>query len=285
MIYHINIGQKNPYMTSQNIALVSTSNQISQSDLANTAAALQLQIKDLQKVWGVDGTISYFPDINDIPFGYWRIIVADNINQPNEEGFHLTQLNQPYAMVHADAQIWQITCSHEMCEMLVDPIGNQLRKAAGVDIFGGLMVSYLLEICDPCQHSDNSYLINGIPVCDFYTPNFFDASKRPGVSYSNNGSIIEPLQIVNGGYVSFIDPSTNQWYRTFNINGELKTTEAPVGNSGSLRIDIDRVPKNPALFAQHGILKEEHIRTIEMTKKATAHDAARWKNEISKYIK
>ena len=38
-------------------------------------------------------------------------------------------------------------------------------------------VSFLVEVCDPSEASDNAYSANGILVSDFYTLNIFDPVK------------------------------------------------------------------------------------------------------------
>jgi hypothetical protein len=46
-------------------------------------------------------------------------------------------------------------------------------------------------------------------VSDFYTPNFFDPAAATGVRYSFSGKITRPRQILDNGYISWVDPSMN----------------------------------------------------------------------------
>jgi hypothetical protein len=111
-------------MLVRNLALVSLTSKTTAADVAMTASALQKQAtRDLGPLWDISATVDYFPDLNSVPVGYWPIIISDNINQPGAAGFHTDKNNQPYALVQFDPT-WQLTCSHEAMEMLVDPYGN-----------------------------------------------------------------------------------------------------------------------------------------------------------------
>ncbi|MBV8379199.1 MAG: hypothetical protein JO369_00345 [Paucibacter sp.] len=42
-------------------------------------------------------------------------------------------------------------------------------------------------------------------VSDFITPNYYDSDARPGVRYSFQGNITRPRQMLDGGYISFVN--------------------------------------------------------------------------------
>ncbi len=242
---HIRAGNKQPFMT-KNIALVSLSTKISLADLAQTAAALQKQAtRDLGPIWDVEATVDYFPDIKSIPHGYWPIIIAEDIEKPDIAGYHTDNNNQPYCMVKSDPS-WQLTCSHEMCEMLVDPCGNRLVSASSI-MPGRGKVSYLVEVCDPCEDASFAYSINGILVSDFYTRNYFDSVPVSGMRYSFTGSITKPLEIKKNGYLSWVDPINNQWYQAtyFGTSIKISPLEGMKNVGASLRSKVDKLTKNP----------------------------------------
>src|SRR5262249_27155959 len=61
------------------LALVSDTSGVSFSDLTRTSAALQKQVtRDFGPVWGVRATVDAFETLEDIPLGYWPIIVRDD---------------------------------------------------------------------------------------------------------------------------------------------------------------------------------------------------------------
>jgi hypothetical protein len=57
---------------------------------------------------------------------------------PDEGGFHLDKKNQPYAEVIGtpDSNDWTLDASHEIVEMLVDPMGNRLQSSQAIEISG-----------------------------------------------------------------------------------------------------------------------------------------------------
>src|SRR4051812_33471184 len=107
------------------VALVGDTPNLSASELTAVTAALQKQIsRDLTQYWELDASISPFVSLDDVPPGYWPIIVRDDINN-EAAGIHCDESGQPLALVTFDAN-WSVTASHEMLEMLVDPFGNHL---------------------------------------------------------------------------------------------------------------------------------------------------------------
>ena len=111
------------------LALISESNQIPQADVQKVSAALQKQAsRDLAPIWEISATVDSFDKLEDVPTGYWPIIVRDDINTPGAGGIHEDKNGQPFALVQAASSIdeWSLTASHEAMEMLVDPFGNRL---------------------------------------------------------------------------------------------------------------------------------------------------------------
>src|ERR1041384_4625958 len=155
------------------VALVSESDQVPIGDVMKVAAALQKQAtRDLAPIWEISATVDSFATLEDVPMGYWPMVVKDNIGY-NAAGIHLDKDNQPFALISSgDFDTWALTASHELCEMLVDPFGN--RVIAGDSPKPGQgRVNFLVEVCDPSEASQFGYSVNGVLVSDFYTPHFF----------------------------------------------------------------------------------------------------------------
>ena len=112
------------------LALVSDTPELGVSELTTVAAALQKQIaRDVAPIWDLQGTVDGFMHLDDVPPGYWPIIVRDDIEK-DFAGFHCDQEGQPMALVTSGPG-WSVTASHEAIEMLVDPFGN--RTVAGTN--------------------------------------------------------------------------------------------------------------------------------------------------------
>ncbi len=229
------------------LALVSESSQIAKADVQKVSAALQKQAsRDLAPIWEISSTVDAFDKLEDVPAGYWPIIIRDDIGTPGAAGVHEDRNGQPFALVQASSSIdeWSLTASHEALEMLVDPSGNRLVAGDSPKADQG-RVSFLVEVCDPSEASDNAYSANGILVSDFYTPNYFDPVKAPGVRYSYTGAITEPRQVLKGGYLSWEDAVSGSWWQEiwFDTAQPSFRNIGPIDpkTAGNLRAAIDRL--------------------------------------------
>lgn len=194
----------------RHLALVSEASGISLADLSLIGAALQKQVtRDLAPLWYIQATVDCFGSLANVPPGYWPIIIRSTLPASAQAGIHEDNAGQPFALVPASAS-WSLSASHEAMEMLVDPFGQ--RTVAAQSLMAGQgRVDFLVEICDPCQAS--GYGINGVPVSDFFTPNYFDPVTNPAVRYSYTGAIKAPRQILKGGYLSWHDPVSGHWFQ------------------------------------------------------------------------
>jgi hypothetical protein len=215
------------------IALVSLTRELATRDLLRAGAAVQKQLtRDFGPIWGLRATLDTFDDLESVPSDYHPIVVfayaeelvgqlevmigpeytarlIDDFERDRLTGLHLNAFTrQPFALVEA-SDAWSVTISHEVIEMIADPFGNRLIAAAHPQD-ARQRVKYLLEVCDPCQAV--WYPVNGVPVSDFYTPRYFDPVGIEGGRYSFTGQIERPLQILEGGYLTWIDPEDSALY-------------------------------------------------------------------------
>jgi hypothetical protein len=205
-------------MLTQQVALVSEIQGFDFSALTSVSAALQKQVtRDVAPIWGVQSTVDAFQSLDDVPLGYWPLIVT---NQPlgNAAGVHMDQDGQPYALVEV-SDSWSLTASHECLEMLVDPYGNRTIAGPSPKADQG-RVEFLVEVCDPCEDAAFAYTVNDVLVSDFYTPHFFDPTAGDNVAYSFSQAIPAPRQVLNNGYLSWHDPVADQWWQRTMFNGE-----------------------------------------------------------------
>jgi hypothetical protein len=228
------------------VALVSESKQITASQLTKVSAALQKQaVRDLVQFWNVKATVDAFPKLEDVPVGYWPIIIMDDIHESGAAGVHLDNNGQPFALVTASNRldIWSLTCSHELIEMLVDPFGNRLVSGDSPKADQG-RAQFLVEACDPSEGAQFAYTVNGVTVSDFYSIRFFDPVAAPGVRYSFTGAIRRPRQVLRGGYLSWLDVASNTWWQETWFNGNqpsFRNLGQLSARNGSLRSQIDRL--------------------------------------------
>ena len=275
-------------MLSKHIALVSKTTKIKSSELQQVAAALQKQAtRDLGPIWGIEATVDAFTKLKDVPGGYWPIIIKEKIDDPSAAGYHSDKYRQPFALVKHD-EGWPLTCSHEMCEMLVDPFGNRMVTSGSIKDGQG-RVNYLVEVCDPSEDDSFAYSVNGIMLSDFYTPHYFDPVTASSIRYSFTGVITKPKQVLKGGYLSWLDPATGKWWqatffgthlRVDDISGKMDMLE------GSLRSRIDRITATPRTTdgvskAHQKISKSQAVSEVKYGLKNESH----WEQEINRILK
>jgi hypothetical protein len=223
------------------VALVDASGTIPAADLAEVAGALNQQVlADLAPAWHVAATVGAYPKA---PPNTWKIELRKVIPGSGALGYHSDAHNQPFSLVDVDAGEWTVTASHELLEMLGDPWGNRLHGAKALPGWRGTSkrVRYLLELCDPCERF--TYEIGGVPVSDFLLPSFYRSTARGTNRYSFLGKLTSPLEVADGGYISFVDPADDHVWQRFVRNGQVQDKDWGVQELGAemLRERSDRL--------------------------------------------
>jgi hypothetical protein len=201
-------------MSSWQIALIDKTahSEVPAGQLEHIAAALQQQVDNhFAPAWGVRADISA-PAAGEVPPpGAWQVSVVDSV--PDAGGVHLDNAGVPYAQAVFGPQL-SIAISHEVLEMLVDPLGN--RFALGPDIdpsFQGQVheVFYLVEVCDPCEVT--SYAIGDVQVSDFVYPSFYNPTGTAPFDYKNTlaAPLTHPVPL--HCYISWLDPADWKWHQ------------------------------------------------------------------------
>jgi hypothetical protein len=254
------------------VALVSLTRTISTSHLLQVSAAVQKQVtRDVAPLWGIRATVDTFERLEDIPNDYHPVVLFGEPDEllPQLEikvgdigaarlveqfragrigGIHLNAYTrQPFSLIKVEDG-WSVAVSHETVEMLIDPYGNRLIGAAH-PLDPEERVKYLVEVCDPVQTV--AYTVNGWLVSDFYTPRFFDPVRNPAAFYSFTGAIDGPLQLADGGYISWIDPRDSGLYQLQGGTDEpvlLADISSLARTSAPLRTVVDTNAMTPHLM-------------------------------------
>jgi hypothetical protein len=214
-------------MKSRLVAIVdrTSSPGIAAADLARLAAALQVQLdRDYLPVWGGGPAKIVFSGRDgsqpNAP-GVWPIYLLDSL-QGGEGGVHLdTRKKHPYAEVSAADKDWTVAVSHELLEMLTDPLGNRFVTAPSLDPkANGRAVHFLVEVGDPCEV--NAYGIDGIDVSDFVTPDYYDVNAPAGTELDFLRQLTKPFEVGQGDYISWLDPADGRWHQ-IDPHGNLVT--------------------------------------------------------------
>jgi len=132
-----------------------------------------------------------------VPRGAWPMRKLDQSQAGL--GVHLDNNGKPFAEIQAGTD-WTITASHEMLEMLVDPLGKKLMSDKNIDPPSeGHQVQYLVEVGDPAEVF--AYQINGVSLSDFITPEFYDLNAAPGTSCDFLNQLPSALEVPAGCYI------------------------------------------------------------------------------------
>lgn len=221
--------------------LISRTNFLDFSDLQKIAASVDAQLKDdYYPIWRRKADIIAYQHESDAPLGSWKVYIQERLDAPGALGYHTDEHNQPVAYVQYDQDLNAlcVTVSHECLETVSDPFGNRLIVA--IHPSANHKVRILCEVCDPSE--SKSYTKLGLQVSDFYTPEWFDDAKIVGMKYSFMDVIPGPRQLLNGGYMSFID-TDNKWRQVTWFNGSKPILTPPLNwelkDGQSLREMVD----------------------------------------------
>jgi hypothetical protein len=206
----------------QHIALVPEAGGINASELARVCAALQKQLtRDLAPMWGISATINSFPHLEDVPLGYWPIIITF-CELGDQAGVHIDKNGQPYAQVEMSPG-WSLHASQACLDMLVNPFARKVVAGPSPRPDQG-PVEFLLEIGAPCNDPDCAYVIDDVLVSDFCTPAFWGSSSGSDRSYSFTGALQTPHQVMPGGHLTWHDPIADKWWLRHHLNQTLVDT-------------------------------------------------------------
>ncbi len=234
-------------MPTTRIALLSEIPDITTGELQRTAAAVQRQLTDdFGPAWQIDATIHSFASDEDVPDDCWRVTVTWDV--PKGDGVHQDDAGTPVAFVEW-VDDWSAVVSHEVMEMLADPDGSRLISAPSIKAGQGV-VSYLVEVSDPCEAAQFHYEIDGLKVSDFCLPAYYDAASTPGGTYSHRGNLLAPHDVRPGGYLTWNDPSDGHWWQARWFDGAQPSFHdlgtAPPTGSFRAWIDAATMPAQTA---------------------------------------
>ena len=214
--------------------------------------AINLQLREVKNVWHADGFVGVVEDGTPVPPEHYIVELVPKIDDPTLGGIHyFNERGNVFATVPVQGPNlndgsgrrvpWSLALSHEVLEMIVDPYGDRTQEADA--IVGEGKVSYLKEICDPCQHLMFAKEINGHLVSDFYTPEYFEKGAWNKGPFSAYKSITKPLEILPGGYICWRD-AQGRWFRGDWSKNKKQVTERELFDfrllpAGSLRERID----------------------------------------------
>jgi hypothetical protein len=129
----------------------------------------------------------------------WLFIYFDDADEAGAEGYHdLTHHGQPVSKVFVTTSLEDnvpvsVTASHELFEMVIDPIANLWAQATN-------RTQYAYEMCDPVE--EDTFMVDGIEMSNFLHPSWFEPFKHPPrTKFDHLGKLKRPFSMTKGGYV------------------------------------------------------------------------------------
>lgn len=202
--------------------------------LLDALPAFRRQTYHVREWWrtSVEDLIFGAPPVPDA----WQIIVADDSDQAGALGYHdFTPGGRPVAYVFAktdrdNGYDWQVTLSHELCEMIVDPWISATMQTADARF-------HAVELCDPVEDESYGYSIHveghsPVLVSDFVTPNWFIPGAPSRYSYRQHAT--KPLEVLTGGYAYYWE--NGQWLSEDHLGQKSTPEEFAKAHPGKTRL-------------------------------------------------
>jgi len=215
------------------IIAVNRSSVLTDDQIKVCLPAFQQSMDDFASIWGIQGTIGFAGSGDEPADGSWQLMILDHTDTPGAGGYHYDQDGQVGGKVFAadaiDAEApWTIDFTHEMLEMLGDPLTGTLVTVPGQSL------QWFREVCDPCEADQYGYLIGEVWVTDFVTPAYGDGAG-PLFDFKNNLTAGAPT-LLPGGYVTMYDPATGEYHQKFAKQADGKLSRRALHSRRMLHI-------------------------------------------------
>lgn len=197
------------------IVLVNKSTVLSDDQIQAVIPALQQNATDFCNSWK---SVPGFPrnatilGNNNPAQEAWSLYIYDHTDIPGAGGYHDDNQHEVQGKVFArDAmnagEAWTVDASHEMLEMLGDPLINKILRSPGVRL------EWFAEVCDPVEADVCGYKVGDVLVSDFVLPSYINGLRTP---YDYTGHLKGPFpDLTHGGYITLYDPKTGQLHQRF----------------------------------------------------------------------
>jgi hypothetical protein len=187
------------------IELLNRAPSLPDSEVPPILNALSAQVgrtSQFATVWGISTPALVFTPSTQTPkASSWWIILLDSLDVAGALGYHdTTPSGLPLAKVdvHASGAHWSITASHELLEMLVDPEINSCVQISPSQFLA-------TEVCDAPEGDAYAYDFHGVKLSDYVYPEYFFGAAPSGTIFDHSHAIAKPYQILQDGYLSYID--------------------------------------------------------------------------------
>lgn len=182
---------------SQRIAVYNHASMPLGLDLAALVTAMQAYIDTaVGPAWNVSASLHV---ASDPVAGEWGMVFLDDADSPGALAYHDEESGAPLAKVFVrtiqqNNVSLSVSASHELVEMLVDPLCNLYAPASQPTLL------YAVEAADAVEDDSLGFQVGGMLMSDFVYPAWFDPSAAASSKFDHRGVITRPFELHSGGY-------------------------------------------------------------------------------------
>lgn len=198
-----------------NVAMVNRSSVVTDHTASVTIPAFQAWLDNyLVPAWGLDSVkMSYVCRHESVLHGVWPLYLLDTSDVPGAGGYHEDTGPVPDGKVFVKDAIkykisWTVDFSHELGEMLVDPMTDRWVPLPGMPGW-----SVIVEVGDPVEADQFGMKVDEVLMTDFVMPKYFGL-PTPASQPTSMNTLYDWQNHLNqdvpglllGGYVSLRNP-------------------------------------------------------------------------------
>lgn len=190
------------------IGVVSKVKEIDLEQLRKIVAAINKQLAlHFAPYWAIEAQATVFSSTTLIPSGYFPVTIEYDIDE-DLGGFHgVDDDGIPFGKVRYSSKVSYVL-SHEILEMVHNPYLKKFRKTTGFKENEDDPL-YVEEVADATD--GKGYLIDGIEVSNFITPDWFNRVHVENIKYDFLGLLKRPRELYEGGYISWLSVQGEYW--------------------------------------------------------------------------
>jgi len=218
----------------EGVGVVSQSRAIGLRDTTRAAAAIQRQVlAHLYPAWGIAASIGAFFRVEDVPLGYWAVLVRDDLD-PADAGVH--QFEAGRFGVATGTTAWSESVSAVVLDLLVNPDGTRRMVGPSPEPEQG-DVEFVVAVASGGRTTPPE--VHGYPVTDVLFPAYYLGGHGP---VSASATVTESHQVERGGVLTWWDSQTDQWWqRTGHADGHAETGRVEIDADGDLPRQLARL--------------------------------------------
>jgi hypothetical protein len=202
------------------IAVYNFSNKTDTEVLRAVRAVNRQVIEDFAPVWGAAYVCSLKNSVftgtpgeaiaNEPVSADAAMYIVDEGHVEGAAGYHFKNGAEiPYGFVFTESNEWTVTLSHEVLELIVDPMANAFVPGPDPRPGQNGTVLHTYEVCDAVERT--SYLIDGIPVSNFVTQQYFNEGDGSGTRNDFLGTPVASFRCLPGCHLGFFDLAANDF--------------------------------------------------------------------------